>query len=251
MTKPKAKAKPKTKREPPPLVLTTAECGYSYTVSVNPDERTPYKHPCTCSILYSSSAVCHECSCSLCADSRALRTPKLSDLELLKRKLADVGCDCDFDAPHEGVPCEELDHDPCLGCLAERIVFPSPGVTASGSRVTPPDASPRNGAASEALPATAPGDFEEGRRWIAKVDRALKALAVTAMHAQIESSSADSHRARLVVEELAEAPDVALFSEREAVLLEVATACGNSGDMYIERAEHWIRETFGLVAAGT
>jgi hypothetical protein len=88
MTKPKAKAKPKTKREPPPLVLTTAECGYSYTVSVNPDERTPYKHPCTCSILYSSSAVCHECSCSLCADSRALRTPKLSDLELLKRKLA-------------------------------------------------------------------------------------------------------------------------------------------------------------------
>jgi hypothetical protein len=117
--------------------------------------------------------------------------------------------------------------------------------------VTPPDASPRNGAASEALPATAPGDFEEGRRWIAKVDRALKALAVTAMHAQIESSSADSHRARLVVEELAEAPDVALFSEREAVLLEVATACGNSGDMYIERAEHWIRETFGLVAAGT
>lgn len=34
--------------------------------------------------------------------------------------LIDNGCDCDFEGPHEGLPCEELGHEPCDMCRIER-----------------------------------------------------------------------------------------------------------------------------------
>lgn len=30
------------------------------------------------------------------------------------------GCDCNFEGPHEGLPCEELGHEPCDMCRIER-----------------------------------------------------------------------------------------------------------------------------------
>lgn len=52
--------------------------------------------------------------------------------ELIISALIDHGCDCDHDGPHEGVHCEDLGHDPCLGCLVDRALRRD-GRTAPGS----------------------------------------------------------------------------------------------------------------------
>jgi hypothetical protein len=60
---------------------------------------------------------------ALAVRAREARREALKEVEKqVGAVLAENGCDCDMEGPHEGIGCEDHGHEPCTMCQVERAL---------------------------------------------------------------------------------------------------------------------------------